>query len=65
MQIESARGMENVGAIAAASTRAETLIFGPADSSASLQAPELTVGRVNASNHGLTAHIAGCVVGGE
>jgi citrate lyase subunit beta / citryl-CoA lyase len=47
LQIESARGMENVGAIAAASERTETLIFGPADFAASIRAPELTVGRIN------------------
>jgi citrate lyase subunit beta/citryl-CoA lyase len=38
--------MENIGAIAAASDRAETLIFGPGDFSASLRLPELTVGRL-------------------
>jgi citrate lyase subunit beta/citryl-CoA lyase len=46
LQIESARGMENIEAIAAASSRTETLIFGPADFSASLQMPELTAGRL-------------------
>lgn len=46
LQIESARGMENISAIAGASTRTETLIFGPADLLASLRAPELTVGRL-------------------
>jgi len=46
LQIESARGMENVGEIAAASPRTETLIFGPADLSASLGVPELSVGRL-------------------
>ena len=46
LQIESARGMENVGQIAAASPRTETLIFGPADLSASLGISELTVGRL-------------------
>ncbi|TMC12336.1 MAG: CoA ester lyase [Chloroflexi bacterium] len=46
LQIESARGMENIHAIAGASRRAETLIFGPADFSASLKVPELTVGRL-------------------
>jgi citrate lyase subunit beta/citryl-CoA lyase len=46
LQIESARGMENIEAIAGASSRAETLIFGPADFSASLQMPELTAGRL-------------------
>ena len=46
LQIESARGMENINAIAGASTRAEALIFGPGDFSASLRLPELTVGRL-------------------
>ena len=46
LQIESARGLENADAICAASDRAETLIFGPADFSASLGFPELTVGRL-------------------
>jgi citrate lyase subunit beta / citryl-CoA lyase len=46
LQIESARGMENINAIAGASVRAETLIFGPGDFSASLRLPELTVGRL-------------------
>lgn len=44
LQIESARGMEHAGAIAAASARAKTLIFGPADFSATMHAPELGVG---------------------
>jgi citrate lyase subunit beta/citryl-CoA lyase len=44
LQIESARGMENINAIAGASDRAETLIFGPGDFAASLRLPELTVG---------------------
>jgi citrate lyase subunit beta / citryl-CoA lyase len=46
LQIESARGMENINAIAGASDRAEALIFGPGDFSASLHLPELTVGRI-------------------
>ena len=46
LQIETARGMENIAAIAGASSRAETLIFGPGDFSASLRLPELTVGRL-------------------
>lgn len=44
LQIESARGMENIGAIAAASRRTEALIFGPADFLASIRVPDLTVG---------------------
>jgi citrate lyase subunit beta/citryl-CoA lyase len=46
LQIESALGMEKIEEIAAASDRAETLIFGPADFSASLHMPELTAGRL-------------------
>jgi citrate lyase subunit beta/citryl-CoA lyase len=46
LQIESARGVEHVGEIAAASVRTEALIFGPADLSASLGVPELSVGRL-------------------
>lgn len=46
LQIESARGMENINAIAGASQRSESLVFGPADFSASLRVPELTAGRL-------------------
>jgi citrate lyase subunit beta/citryl-CoA lyase len=46
LQVESAKGMENINAIAGASQRTETLIFGPADFLASLRVPELTVGRL-------------------
>ena len=42
-QIEDAAGLVNCEAIATASSRIETLIFGPADFSASLQLPSLTV----------------------
>ncbi|CAN5180435.1 aldolase/citrate lyase family protein [soil metagenome] len=44
LQIETAIGLSNVDAIAGASDRAETLIFGPADMSASLGLPALTAG---------------------
>jgi citrate lyase subunit beta/citryl-CoA lyase len=43
-QIETATGLENVRAIAHASDRLETLIFGPADMSASLGLPTVTAG---------------------
>ncbi len=43
-QIESARGLVNVDAIAAASPRLETLVFGPADFMASINMPTLVVG---------------------
>ena len=42
-QIEDAQGLVNADQIATASPRVETLIFGPADFSASLQLPSLTV----------------------
>jgi citrate lyase subunit beta/citryl-CoA lyase len=44
VQIETATGLTNIDAIANASDRAETLIFGPADMSASLGLPALTAG---------------------
>ena len=43
-QIENARGLVNVDAIAAASPRTETIIFGPADFMASINMRSLTVG---------------------
>ena len=43
-QIENARGLVNVDAIAAASPRLETIIFGPADFMASLNMRSMTVG---------------------
>ncbi|GLW97745.1 CoA ester lyase [Microtetraspora sp. NBRC 16547] len=43
-QIESARGLVNVDAIAAASDRLETLVFGPADFMASIGMRTLVVG---------------------
>ena len=44
VQIETATGIRNVHDIAAASDRTETLIFGPADMSASLGLPTVTAG---------------------
>jgi citrate lyase subunit beta / citryl-CoA lyase len=43
-QIETATGITNIDEIAAASDRTETLIFGPADMSASLGLPTVTAG---------------------
>jgi citrate lyase subunit beta / citryl-CoA lyase len=43
-QIEGARGLESAGAIAAASPRLETLIFGPADFMASMGMRSLEIG---------------------
>lgn len=44
LQIESARGMDRVSEIAAASGRTEALVFGPGDLAASLRMPTLTIG---------------------
>ncbi|ONK10325.1 CoA ester lyase [Streptomyces sp. MP131-18] len=44
-QIEDARGLVNVDAIAAASPRLETIVFGPADFMASIAMKTLVVGR--------------------
>jgi len=46
-QIENAAGLVNVDAIAAASPRVETIIFGPADFMASLNMRSLVVGALN------------------
>ena len=46
-QIENARGLVKVDAIAAASPRVETIIFGPADFMASINMKSLTVGALN------------------
>ncbi len=43
-QIETARGLINVDEICAASSRLETIIFGPADFAASIEMPVLTGG---------------------
>lgn len=43
-QIENARGLVNIDAIAAASPRTETIIFGPADFMASINMKSLVVG---------------------
>ncbi len=44
VQIETATGITNIDGIAGASERTETLIFGPADMSASLGLPTVTAG---------------------
>ncbi len=44
VQIESARGLQDIDAIAAASPRVEALVFGPADFMASVNMRSLTVG---------------------
>ena len=46
-QIENARGLVNVDAIATASPRVETIIFGPADFMASLNMKSLVVGALH------------------
>jgi citrate lyase subunit beta/citryl-CoA lyase len=62
LQIESARGMENIDAIAGASSRSEALVFGPADFLASLRVPELTVGRLKPEYPGDYWHYFMCRV---
>jgi len=52
VQIESPRGLVEVERIAAASTRIETLIFGPGDYAASAGMPQLTVGAIDESYPG-------------
>jgi citrate lyase subunit beta/citryl-CoA lyase len=47
LQIETAEGLVNVNQIASASTRAETIIFGPGDFSANIGMPQLTVGAID------------------
>ena len=47
VQIESARGAENLPAIADASDRIETIIFGPGDYAADLGIPALSVGGID------------------
>jgi len=47
LQIESPRGAVNVGEIAAASTRTETIVFGPGDYAASLGIPQFAIGMID------------------
>jgi len=47
LQIETAEGLVNVNQIAAASSRTETIIFGPGDFSANIGMPQLTVGAID------------------
>jgi citrate lyase subunit beta/citryl-CoA lyase len=44
LQIETARGLDRISEIAAASERNEALIFGPGDFSASMRLPTLSIG---------------------
>ena len=55
-QIEDAAGLVNVDQIAVASRRVETIIFGPADFSASMQLPSLTVAGGSADYPGDVFH---------
>ena len=55
-QIEDATGLVNVEAIAAASTRLETLVFGPADFMASINMPSLAVGGLHPAYPGDPFH---------
>jgi citrate lyase subunit beta / citryl-CoA lyase len=47
LQIETAEGLISVNEIAAASSRTETIIFGPGDFSANIGMPALTVGAID------------------
>jgi citrate lyase subunit beta/citryl-CoA lyase len=55
-QIENARGLVNVDAIAGASPRVETIIFGPADFMASINMRSLVVGALIPDYHGDPYH---------
>lgn len=55
-QIENARGLVNVDAIAAASPRVETIIFGPADFMASINMKSLAVGELHPNYPGDPYH---------
>ena len=52
LQIESARGMENAGEIAAAAGRVRALHFGPGDFQASMRMPGLRIGQAPAGYPG-------------
>jgi len=56
--VESARGLQQVDAIAAASPRLHALIFGPGDLSASLGLGQLTIGMPNSGYDGDIWHYA-------
>jgi citrate lyase subunit beta/citryl-CoA lyase len=58
VQIESARGLLDVDAIAAASTRVESLVYGPADMMASLNVRSLVVGEQPPGYDGDAFHYA-------
>jgi citrate lyase subunit beta/citryl-CoA lyase len=47
LQIETAEGLVNVDQIASASSRTQTIIFGPGDFSANIGMPQLTVGAID------------------
>ncbi|HLH69278.1 MAG TPA: CoA ester lyase [Candidatus Dormibacteraeota bacterium] len=58
LQIESARGLEQVSNIAGASDRNQALIFGPGDLGASLRMPGLTIGALQPDYPGDLWHYA-------
>ena len=58
LQIETARGLENVERIAAAAARIQALHFGPGDFMATLRVPELTIGRTPPGYPGEFFHYA-------
>ena len=51
LQIESARGLENINAIAAASSRTEALVFGPTDFAASMHVAETAIASSESDSH--------------
>ena len=58
LQIESASGLQNVALVAAASSRNQTLILGPADLAASLRIPELTIGDLPMPDRGYADYVS-------
>jgi citrate lyase beta subunit len=62
LQIESPRGAVNVGEIARASDRAETVIFGPGDYAASLGIPQFEIGMIDERYPGHQWHWVMCEV---
>jgi citrate lyase subunit beta/citryl-CoA lyase len=56
LQIESPRGLVEIERIAAASSRVETLVFGPGDYAASAGMPQLTVGAIDPTYPGDAWH---------
>jgi citrate lyase subunit beta/citryl-CoA lyase len=62
VQIESPRGIVEIDRIATASTRIETLIFGPGDYAAAARIPQLTVGALEPAYPGERWHYVQSVI---